>query len=130
MSPIWFKVLNLITNFPKNYLFSGDIRGHFYDLVRYIDFGGFPPRTSYLFLGNYISENEFSIETLTLILMLKVKFPENIFLLRGNRECDRYAEYSGFKNECNLFFYLVLFNLGKPSTGKRSGKRKRNKGQI
>ncbi|XP_073990578.1 uncharacterized protein isoform X2 [Rhodnius prolixus] len=78
----------------------GDIRGHFYDLVRYIDFGGFPPRTSYLFLGNYISENEFSIETLTLILMLKVKFPENIFLLRGNRECDRYAEYSGFKNEC------------------------------
>ncbi len=39
-----------------------------------------------VFLGDYIDRGQFSFETIFTIAMLKMKYPENIVMLRGNHE--------------------------------------------
>jgi protein phosphatase len=64
----------------------GDIHGHLLDLVRIFQHCGLPPATRYLFLGDMIDRGGFSLETILLLYLLKLRFPRDFYLIRGNHE--------------------------------------------
>eukprot|EP00299_Pterocystis_sp_00344_P016675 c8365_g1_i3.p1 GENE.c8365_g1_i3~~c8365_g1_i3.p1 ORF type:complete len:305 (-),score=65.05 c8365_g1_i3:36-950(-) len=90
----------------------GDIRGQFTDLLRIFDVAGRPPTTKYLFLGNYNGrkpENFKQIETVLLLFILKIKYPDSIHLLRGNYECGSISRIYGFYDEVKRRFSVKLW---------------------
>jgi len=64
----------------------GDIHGNLIDLIRILKKIKYNGSTNILFLGDYIDRGEFSFETMMLLFVLKIKYPQKVFFLRGNHE--------------------------------------------
>ena len=86
-----------------------DVHGQYYDLLRFISDNGKPPATNYLFLGDYVDRGTQSLETLCLLMAMKIKHPECVFMLRGNHECINISRIYGFFDECKRRYNVKLW---------------------
>ncbi|KAG6478437.1 hypothetical protein ZIOFF_061879 [Zingiber officinale] len=84
----------------------GDLHGQFGDLMRLFDEYGAPSTAGdisyidYLFLGDYVDRGQHSLETITLLLALKIEYPHSVHLIRGNHEAADINALFGFRTEC------------------------------
>jgi serine/threonine-protein phosphatase 2A catalytic subunit len=64
----------------------GDTHGQFHDLMEIFKITGPTPNTNYLFLGDYVDRGYYSVETVCMVIALKVRYPARIVMIRGNHE--------------------------------------------
>ena len=80
----------------------GDIHGQYYDMIhmfeKVIDQRNVP-KTKLLFLGDYVDRGLFSLEVLIFLYSLKLNYPKDVVLLRGNHESRAMTENFTFRND-------------------------------
>jgi len=103
----------------------GDIHGQFHDLIELFSVTGKPPSTNFVFMGDYVDRGYDSVECVSLLISLKVRYPQRVTILRGNHESRQITQVYGFYDECmrkygsveiwqlfvDLFDYLPLTAL-------------------
>ena len=78
----------------------GDIHGQLHDLITLFKTGGECPQAQYIFLGDFVDRGFYSLESLLLLLALKIRYPDKITLIRGNHELRQITTVYGFYDEC------------------------------
>ncbi|OHT12456.1 hypothetical protein TRFO_17737 [Tritrichomonas foetus] len=85
----------------------GDVHGQLDDVLYLFDISGGVEGQKFLFLGDYVDRGYFSLNTFLLLACYKLKYPDSIYLLRGNHEDRMVSQTYGF-------FHEILANYGHP----------------
>ncbi len=89
----------------------GDIHGQYADLLNMISKAGEPGSLNYLFLGDYVDRGIFGIEVCILLFAIKLNFPRNVVLLRGNHESRNMTETFTFRDEVLSRFDMEVYDM-------------------
>ena len=104
-----------IENKELETIIIGDIHGKITDLLLILKkFGDPSENLRYLFLGDYVDRGSNSLEVIIKLYELKIKYPNYVYLLRGNHEVINISKNYGFLDECNTLFKedgTKIFNL-------------------
>lgn len=93
-----------------DFIVVGDIHGDLGCLVRIFQKFGFPPEKNYLFLGDYIDRGSNSLEVILLLYALKLLFPNNVALIRGNHESAQTSKNYGFRDDCMVYLSRSVYH--------------------
>lgn len=100
-------------------IFKGDLQGDIHSLVAFVrkmqQGGDTDPQdplklkkeTYLMFLGDYVDRGGWGLEAIYLLMQLKIKNPEQVFLVRGNHEDPEMAGRLGLFQECKAKFGAV-----------------------
>ena len=78
----------------------GDIHGQFQDLLEIFYQQGYPKDgISFIFVGDYVDRGLNSVEVFLVLLLLKIQYPQQIFMTRGNHESSMITKQYGFYDE-------------------------------
>lgn len=100
-----------LVNIPEPICIVGDIHGQYADLLNMISKAGEPGGLNYLFMGDYVDRGVFGVEVCILLFSLKLNFPKNVVLLRGNHESRNMTETFTFREEVLMRFDLEVYDL-------------------
>ena len=91
--------LGSLINVSPPVTYVGDVHGNLTNLLQIFHIFGMPPKTRYMFLGDYVDRGAHSIEVISILLSLAIKFPDDVFLIRGNHEFGSVNNVYGFLDE-------------------------------
>ncbi|KAJ1455441.1 Metallo-dependent phosphatase-like protein [Pelagophyceae sp. CCMP2097] len=93
-------------------LVVGDIHGQFADLMTILHGGAVAasPDGGLVFLGDYVDRGARGCEVLLYLLLLKLRYPDRVHLLRGNHECRALTGHFGFRAECRSKYGLTVYH--------------------
>lgn len=90
----------------------GDTHGQFYDVLNiFKKYGKVSESHTYLFNGDFVDRGSWSCEVALLFYSLKILFPKNFFLNRGNHETDNMNKIYGFEDECKYKYSQRIFDM-------------------
>lgn len=76
-----------------------------------LDKAGPPPAINYLFLGDYVDRGINGVEVLLLLMCIKINYPKNVVILRGNHESRNMTENFTFREEAISRYDIEMYNL-------------------
>ncbi|OHT07610.1 serine/threonine protein phosphatase [Tritrichomonas foetus] len=106
-----FKSESIILELSPPINICSDVHGQFTDLLKILRQGELPPASKWLFLGDYVDRGPQSVEIMCLLLALKLRYPNHIFLLRGNHETEEISSMFGFLDECQRKMSKAIWSL-------------------
>lgn len=93
----------------------GDLHGQLGDLYKVLELGGSLDSMKFLFMGDYVDRGPQGVEILIILFSLKIRFPNKIFLMRGNHESRNATDMYGFRAEClnkfNVDFWIQVMAI-------------------
>ena len=108
-----FKNEDILLNLKRsNVHIIGDLHGNLFDILRFIKKIGLPneSQATYIFLGDIVDRGEFSFETVLIIFIMKILFPQNVYVIRGNHEFDSTCYEGGFKEDITKLYDIDTYN--------------------
>lgn len=108
----------IIINNGKKLTVVGDTHGQFYDVLNLFQkFGYVSDEHVYLFNGDFVDRGSWSCEVALYLYVLKIIYPESVYINRGNHETNDMNKTYGFTDECEAKYSRKIFNAFSESFG-------------